>query len=306
MIDTIIDKLIEGNKRYKWKLTNRKETIEIKGIIPKYPILILTCMDSRIDVHRIFQLNSGDVIVLRNAGNQYSEDILRSILIAIYEYGVKYIIILGHLDCGLKKVNLNELKHNLPIEFLRELGKKSVDLRFSLQRFFRIVSDEIINIKNQVDRLKASKAILKNVKIIGMIYDPASAWVYTEDELNQFPSYEKFMANYKELLRKKELDHFNFLETIENNIIGSERVETTKLNEVEINKNIVKSEITDEELDKEIEEKSLLESKMEQLELPNLERYMNIPLKIQIPKINIPKIKVYIPSVTKLNKVVGK
>jgi len=299
MVDTIIDKLVEGNKRYKWKLMDKKETIELKEKIPKYPLLILTCMDSRIDVHRIFQLNSGDVLVLRNAGNQYSEDILRSILIAIYEYGVRYIIILGHLDCGMKEVNLDELKHNLPIELLRELGKKSVDLRFSLQRFFRIISDEIINIKIQKDRLKALKAISKNVKIIGMIYDPASGWVYTEENLNQFPDYENFMLNYQEILHKKQLDHINFLETIETEIVGTKSVETTKLNEVEINKKIVISENIDEELDKEIGEKSILDSKIAQLDLPDLEKYMQVPLKIQTPKIHIPKINVYIPSIIK-------
>ena len=299
MVDTIIDKLVEGNKRYKWKLMDKKETIELKEKIPKYPLLILTCMDSRIDVHRIFQLNSGDVLVLRNAGNQYSEDILRSILIAIYEYGVRYIIILGHLDCGMKEVNLDELKHNLPIELLRELGKKSVDLRFSLQRFFRIISDEIINIKIQKDRLKALKAISKNVKIIGMIYDPASGWVYTEENLNQFPDYENFMLNYQEILHKKQLDHINFLETIETEIVGTKSVETTKLNEVEINKKIVISENIDEKLDKEIGEKSILDSKIAQLDLPDLEKYMQVPLKIQTPKIHIPKINVYIPSIIK-------
>lgn len=302
----IINKLVEGNKRYKWKLLDKKETIDIEGRVPRYPVLILTCMDSRIDVHRIFQLNSGDVFVLRNAGNQFSEDILRSILISIYEYGVKQIIILGHLDCEMKKVNLDELRHNLPIELLRELGKKSVDLRFSLQRFFRIISDEIINIKNQVDRFKSIKAISKNVKIIGMIYDPASGWVYTEEDLNHFPSYENFMANYRELLHKKQLDHVSFLETIESEIVGAESVELTKLNELEANKKIVKSESIDEALNKEIAEKSLLESKIERLDLPDLEKYMNMPLKIQIPKIHIPKIKVYVPSVIKPNKKNGK
>ena len=300
MVDKIIDKLIEGNKQYKWKLMDKKETVELNRKSPKYPVLILTCMDSRIDVHRIFQLNSGDVIVLRNAGNQFSEDIFRSILIAIYEYDVKYVIVLGHLDCGLKNVNLDELKHDIPVELLRELGKKSVDLRFSLQRFFRIISDEIININIQVDRFKTN-LVSKNVKIIGMLYDPASGWVFTEEDMEQYSSYENFKSNYKELLQKKQLDHIDFLETIETEIVGSERVEP-KLNEVEVNKKIFKTENTNEELNNEVEEKTLIDGKNEQLDLKDLEKYMNLPLKIQLPKIHIPKIKVYIPSVIKSKK----
>ena len=97
MDDTIIKKLIEGNNKYRLKIMQDQESVEFKGKIPKYPVLILTCMDSRIDIHRIFQLNPGDVFVLRNGGNQYSEDMVRSLLIAIYEYDVQYIIILGYI-----------------------------------------------------------------------------------------------------------------------------------------------------------------------------------------------------------------
>ena len=56
-------------------------------------------MDPRIDIHRIFQLEPGDVIVLRNAGNIFTQDMIRSLIIAIFKYKIKYIVILGHLDC---------------------------------------------------------------------------------------------------------------------------------------------------------------------------------------------------------------
>jgi carbonic anhydrase len=307
MVDAIIDKLIEGNNKFQWKLMQEQESIEIKGKIPKYPVLILTCMDSRIDIHRIFQLNPGDVFILRNGGNQYSEDVIRSLLVAIYEYGVQYVIILGHLDCGMKKVNLNELKNKLPIELLRGLGKTSVDLRFALQRFFNTISDEILNVKNQVDRLQAIKSIPNNVKIIGMIYDPASGWVFSEEDFMQFSSYEMFMRNYRELVRNKQLKHIDFLATIENDIIRPERVKPAELHEGKTGKVLGNSKDQNEELKEGedttyIEAKDILDSKMDDLNLPDLERVMKPPLKIQIPKIHVPKIKVYIPTITKPRK----
>ena len=82
-MEDIIERLINGNNRYQWEILQENENIEKDHTIPKIPLLILTCMDSRIDVHRIFQLKPGDALVLRNAGNQYTEDVLRSILIAI-------------------------------------------------------------------------------------------------------------------------------------------------------------------------------------------------------------------------------
>lgn len=304
MVDTIIKKLIEGNNKYRVKIMQEQESVEIEGNVPKYPVLILTCMDSRIDIHRIFQLNPGDVFVLRNGGNQYSEDMLRSLLIAIYEYGVQYIIILGHLDCGMKKINLNVLKDNLPIELLRGLGKTSVDLRFALQRFFKAISDEILNIKNQVDRFQAIKSIPNNVNIIGMIYDPASGWVFNAEDFQQYSSYENFMSNYRELLHKKLLDQIDFLETIVPEIVGLEHTEPVNLNKIRINEKTVKSvdhngDLNEEEGDINIGESEIQERKVDQLNLPDLEQYMKMPSKIQIPKIHVPKIKVYVPSIKK-------
>jgi carbonic anhydrase len=311
LADKIMEKLIDGNNRYQWKIIQEQEFIEIKGKIPKFPVLILTCMDSRIDVYRIFQLNPGDIFVLRNGGNQISEDMLRSLLVAIYEYGVQYIIILGHLDCGMKKIHFNELRNIIPIEFLRELGKSSVDLRFSLQKFFKAISDEILNIKNQVSRLKANKGIPNNVKIIGMLYDPDTGWVFKEEEFNHYQSYENFMHNYKDLIRRKQLNHIDFLETIESEIVGPKRieteVETLKLNKAKIGERNVESkkhegEVKEQEGSFYVEAKKILENKMEELNLPDLEKYMKMPLKMQTPKIYVPKIKVYVPSIHKPKK----
>ena len=84
MIKDIEKTLIEGNLRFQWKITQDLENLEVEEKIPKYPVLILTCMDPKIDIHRIFQLKPGDVFVLRNAGNVYTQDMLRSILISIF------------------------------------------------------------------------------------------------------------------------------------------------------------------------------------------------------------------------------
>ena len=113
MIEEIEKLLIEGNLGFQWKIIQGIESIQLGDKVPRYPVLILTCMDSRIDIHRIFQLRPGDVFILRNAGNIYTQDMLRSILISIFDYHVKYIIILGRIDCGMTKFKFTELKKKL-------------------------------------------------------------------------------------------------------------------------------------------------------------------------------------------------
>ena len=161
MIKDIETKFIEGNLRFKRKIMQDLESIEIKVKIPKYPVLILTCMDPRIDINKIFQLNLGDVFVFRNAGNIYSLDVLRSILLTIFKYKIKYLMILGHLDCGMLKINLTELSKRLPSKFLSSISKNYTDLLPRLRDFFKPILDEIQNIKEQIKALD-----MRNLKII--------------------------------------------------------------------------------------------------------------------------------------------
>jgi len=77
MFEDIENQILEGNFRFQGKITQDLESVEIRSKYPKFPLLILTCMDPRIDVNRIFQLTPGDAFVLRNAGNYYSRDMLQ-------------------------------------------------------------------------------------------------------------------------------------------------------------------------------------------------------------------------------------
>jgi carbonic anhydrase len=57
-------------------------------------LVVLTCMDFRIDPRQIV----GEAFVLRNAGAQCSEDVIRSLNLA-RGLGVTRVRVLGHTDC---------------------------------------------------------------------------------------------------------------------------------------------------------------------------------------------------------------
>ena len=301
-MDNIIKNLINGNNRYQWEILQENEKIELNYTIPKFPLLILTCMDPRIDVHRIFQLKPGDAFVLRNAGNQYTEDVFRSILIAVHEYNVKYILVLGHLDCEMKKVHLDKLRTKLSPQVLLQVGQSSVNYQFAMQRFFKTFVDEIKNISNQVDRLKITKGIPSDIKVIGMLYDPSTGWIFLESEFRKYSSHGNFMHGYQKLLRQKRMAHIDFLETIESEIVGSESLEPGDIIEksetVEILDDIVEE---NDNIKLKTEFRSVKEhSELQQILEKNaevIEKSMNIVSNIQIPKIYIPKIRVRVPKV---------
>jgi carbonic anhydrase len=306
-MEDIVKNLINGNNRYQWEILQENERIGIDHRIPKLPFLILTCMNPRLDVHRIFQLEPGDAFVLRNAGNQYTEDVLRSILIAIHEYSVKFIVVLGHLDCGMRKIRLDKLRTKLSPQVLLQIGQSSINYQFAIQRFFKTFADEITNISNQVDRLKKAKGIPSDIKVIGMLYDPSTGWIFPESEFKKYTSYRNFMQNYQKLLRQKRMAHIDYLETIESEIVESKPIElgaTIEKPETVENVNEIVEENEDFNLSVKIgteaefkEIQSMLEKNAEVIE-----NSMKIVSKVQIPKIFIPKIRVHIPKVNKYKK----
>ncbi|MFX0114424.1 MAG: beta-class carbonic anhydrase [Candidatus Hodarchaeota archaeon] len=66
---------------------------------PRLRLAIVTCMDSRL-ISEVFGLSVGDALVIRNAGNRISINVLRSLLLAVYELGVQRILLCGHTSCG--------------------------------------------------------------------------------------------------------------------------------------------------------------------------------------------------------------
>lgn len=84
--------------------------------------MVLACIDSRVCVEKLFHALPGELLVFKNAGNEISIDLLRSLLIAIYEIGARFLIILGHTHCG---TSIRD--DNIKIHHLQEaLGKQTI------------------------------------------------------------------------------------------------------------------------------------------------------------------------------------
>jgi carbonic anhydrase len=73
----------------------------LRAVIPAKHVAIVTCMDSRIDLFRIFGLDSGEAHILRNAGGLVTEDMLRSLVLSQRLLQTREIILMHHTNCGL-------------------------------------------------------------------------------------------------------------------------------------------------------------------------------------------------------------
>ncbi|MFX0082409.1 MAG: carbonic anhydrase [Candidatus Hodarchaeota archaeon] len=306
MIENIIDMFLNGNYQFRLKILKELEKIEPEGKIPKYPVLILTCIDPRIDVHRIFQLNPGDVFVLRNAGNIFTQDALRSILLTVYQYNIEYIIILGHLDCGMTKIQLVELKQKIPFEFLSYESREKLDLFSKVRDFFKPFIDELRNIKQQVKSLQRIQKYFPEVKITGMLYDVDTGWVFEYDKFKEFEIIENFRKHYETILREKKYQFIDFIESIEEEIIKNDKFKENVL-EKDVQE---KMEGELRKLDKKEKESPVYTVNREiditsvkfqdqKIELDKDFNTRKIIQKIQVPKIHFPGVKIYIPKISR-------
>ncbi|MHA1274067.1 MAG: beta-class carbonic anhydrase [Promethearchaeota archaeon] len=313
MNKTIEDILINGNFRYQWQLHEMDELLSESGR-PRLSTLILTCMDPRIDIYKIFDLKPGDVFVLRNAGNIITEDVERALYVAIFRYDIRNIIILGHVDCGMAKLGAyNFVKNELPKPIVKRIIKYSSSISYQSLKFFKPIKDEIMNIKNQIEKIKEIKGLPRDLKVTGMLYDVDTGWVFDFNTIRFFKNMKEFYHHYSSLVaRKRERFVDLILDLVPDSMTNNEQPEQSK-EEIKIESTPALRESESNEINKAQESyyselESDVNTKMNNLinlYEQNIEKASGLSQKIIIPKVRIPKIyipKVKIYSLRNLNK----
>ncbi len=80
---------------------------------PRRRVVVVTCMDTRIDPLAVLGLELGDANVLRNAGGLVTDDVLRSLAVSHAVLGTQEAVVLGHTECGLQGASNDELRARL-------------------------------------------------------------------------------------------------------------------------------------------------------------------------------------------------
>jgi carbonic anhydrase len=68
--------------------------------VPARGMAIVTCMDCRFDPLLCFDMEPGDVHIIRNAGARVSPDVLRSLIMSTIKLDVRRIAIVHHTQCA--------------------------------------------------------------------------------------------------------------------------------------------------------------------------------------------------------------
>lgn len=108
---TLIHEILEYNREFVEK--KRYEAFDTTRF-PNKRIAVLSCMDTRLTKLLPAALNfeNGDIKIITNAGAMITHpygSVMRSLLVAIYELGVREIMVIGHYECGMKGLEASHL-----------------------------------------------------------------------------------------------------------------------------------------------------------------------------------------------------
>jgi carbonic anhydrase len=131
--------------------------------LPKKRVLVLACMDARLQPCRVLGLKAGDAHVLRNAGGVVTDDEIRSIAISQHLLGTREIVLIHHTDCGMLKFDDDGFADQLE----RLTGERPV---WRAQAFRDLHED----LREQANRIKDSPFILHKDRVRAVVYDVAT------------------------------------------------------------------------------------------------------------------------------------
>jgi carbonic anhydrase len=134
-----------------------------KGDLPLPPakkVVVLACMDARLNPYGALGLKEGDAHVIRNAGGVVTDDEIRSLAISQRLLGTEEIILVHHTDCGMLTFTDDQFKRQIQ----DEVGIKPT---WSAEAFADLDED----VRQSIARIKASPFIPRKDSVRGFVYD---------------------------------------------------------------------------------------------------------------------------------------
>ena len=170
-----LDEILKFNKMF----VEGKEYEKYRAT--KYPdkkVVILSCMDTRLTelLPKSLNLKNGDAKIIKNAGATIMHpfgSIIRSIIVAIYEFDTNEVLVIGHKNCGMSSINGEEtinkiIDRGVPRQTIETLNNSGIDLKKWLHGFDSVEE----SIKESVELIKKHPLIHKDSKVHGLIMDP--------------------------------------------------------------------------------------------------------------------------------------
>jgi carbonic anhydrase len=127
---------------------------------PARHVVVVACMDSRLDLGALLGLGDGDAHVIRNAGGVVTDDMIRSLSISQRLLGTTEVILVHHTDCGMGKTTEDDFKGAVEAE-------TGIRPPWAVEAF----TDAAADVRQSIGRIKASPFVPHKDAVRGFVFD---------------------------------------------------------------------------------------------------------------------------------------
>jgi carbonic anhydrase len=134
-----------------------------KGDLPMPPatkVVVIACMDARLNPQALLGLEEGDAHVIRNAGGVVTDDAIRSLAISQRLLGTEEIVLIHHTDCGMLTFSDDDFRRQVQDD-------TGVKPPWAPEAFPDLDED----VKQSIARIKTSPFVPRKDRVRGFVYD---------------------------------------------------------------------------------------------------------------------------------------
>jgi len=167
-----LEQIIDYNRNF---ISNKDYEEYVTTKIPKKKMVILSCMDARLTelLPKAMNIKNGDAKIIKDAGATVMHafgGVMRSILVAVYEFGAEDVFVVGHHGCGMSNLDTTSLinkmiDRGIKQETLLTLKNAGINVERWLHGFESVEQ----SIKESVRMIKDHPLFPKDIKVHGLI-----------------------------------------------------------------------------------------------------------------------------------------
>ncbi|PPQ76643.1 hypothetical protein CVT26_013897 [Gymnopilus dilepis] len=140
---------------------------DLKLTVPNKKLVVITCMDARVDPAAQLGIAIGDAHVLRNGGGS-AREALRSILISQRLLGTREIAVFHHTDCGMFTFTNESLSSKIKSE---SPGDLDVAIAVDEVNFRAAYANLDESVAGDVKFLKEHPLVMKDTVVTGWVHE---------------------------------------------------------------------------------------------------------------------------------------
>ena len=145
-------------------------------VSPTLGLMVITCLDPRVDPAHVLGLHLGDAFVVRNGGGRVTPEVIANVAFIAQlaetsrpDGPLFEVAVIHHTQCGSGALDDDSFRRR----YAQRIGVDESALRD------RAVVDPLTTVVRDVERLRSAEAVSPRLTVSGHVYDVASGLVET-------------------------------------------------------------------------------------------------------------------------------